>query len=222
MRIVGPQVVPVLAACCIVSLLALGACQVVIRRLRRRLARAEYEATHDDLTDLPNRRAAYTYAQALLSTGRAVSVAVIDVDDFKTINDSHTHQAGDQALRYVAQRISAADLPPASLLARIAGDEFAIVVDGGIYAALTAANAALDNLRETKLTVGDQPIDVNVSIGVAVADDTSSLRELLRRADHALYNAKRGPFRVVAWQPDMTMPTPAEQACRRAYRGTAY
>ena len=178
-----------------------------------------YYAHHDDLTGLPNRRFVHGYLETLLDTQRPVGVVLIDVDDFKSINDTYGHQCGDEALAFLAQRLHEADLPPGSLAARVSGDEFAVAIDGGSYAVQAAAHAVMASLSVGKFTYDDRGIDVNVSIGTAVADDAAcTTGALMRRADHARYHAKRGAHRIVAWRPEMAMPTPQSQHDRRAFR----
>ena len=178
-----------------------------------------YNAHHDDLTGLPNRRFAHGYLDTLLDTQRPVGVVLIDVDGFKSINDTYGHQCGDEALAFLAQRLYAADLPPESLVARVSGDEFAVAIDGGSYTVQAAAHAVMASLTADKFTYDDRGIDVNVSIGTAVADDADcTTSALMRRADHARYHAKRGAHRIVAWRPEMAMPAPQPQPHRRAFR----
>ncbi len=152
-------------------------------------------ATTDPLTGVKNRRAFMDHANALYETSAApLSLAIIDVDHFKRVNDTLGHEAGDKVLVAVSQRISqAAAEHPDTLVARLGGEEFAVLIPGdcaGTGAAV--AEAILDR-------VALEPVDsytgvlvpVTVSIGLSerVPEDLS-VNDLLRRADIALYDAK--------------------------------
>jgi diguanylate cyclase (GGDEF)-like protein len=151
-------------------------------------------ARHDPLTGLPNRRFfAEKLAECLLdaSEEERVAVLMLDLDGFKTINDTHGHSVGDKALGEFARRASQI-LRADSVFARIGGDEFAIIVP--------AVNS-LDNLtnlaRRIAVTVGEPftidgaTLDFGVGVGIAIApDDGNDPEELVQRADRALYRAK--------------------------------
>jgi diguanylate cyclase (GGDEF)-like protein len=158
-----------------------------------------HSTSHDRLTGLPNREQLLDRLDALLPADAPlgarrgeVAVVVCDLDGFKTLNDSLGHQAGDQLLRAVADRlrVTAGD----RVVARLAGDEFAIVVErGGIEAASRLARMLLVDLREP-LDVEGNRLTVSLSVGVAAEDqapvtDSSSL---LRDAGLALERAKQG------------------------------
>jgi diguanylate cyclase (GGDEF)-like protein len=162
-----------------------------------RLAR---QASHDTLTGLPNR--AFVLGrldEALEETRRAagppMAVFFIDLDNFKIINDTLGHAAGDTVLQTVADRLTGAARSDA-LVARLAGDEFVVIVDGlGREGAIALADRiVVDVSRSITITAPDGTRDVNVgaSIGIAFADGTriSSPDELLRDADVAMYQAK--------------------------------
>ena len=148
----------------------------------------------DPLTGLLNRnaleeRAAVEFARARRGRG-AVAIVVADLDDFKTINDSLGHPAGDQVLRRVAavfdQETRAIDA-----VARVGGDEFAILLPG---ATATAAWSIAERLRvAVRRSAADMHLRLTVSAGIAVGPpDGNTLDELWTRADRAMYLAKRG------------------------------
>jgi diguanylate cyclase (GGDEF)-like protein len=150
------------------------------------------QAYHDSLTSLPN-RAAFTEAVAAhfaLEHSPPPCVLFIDIDDFKTVNDSFGHSTGDQLLKSVAAKIAACvrdgDTP-----ARMGGDEFAILVSPeGANDALDLAQRLLAALRQP-IVIGGRPVTLDVSIGVAHAGDhATNGEELLRNADIAMYEAK--------------------------------
>jgi len=151
-------------------------------------------ALTDALTGLPNRRHFFDAGEALLAAPGAEPVAamMLDIDLFKAINDRYGHHAGDEALREVAVRLKAM-LRHQDHLARLGGEEFAVLISG-----LSAARVVevAERLRQAvaaaavPTTAGD--IEVRLSIGVAQLRDEESLGQVLQRADKALYAAKAG------------------------------
>ena len=156
-------------------------------------ARTRWQATHDALTGLPNR---LLFQEKLLEalSGRAdgaVAVFLVDLDDFKSINDTLGHDAGDGLLVAVGERL-ACELQPGEVVARLGGDEFVVIarLAGGIDEAAAKADMLLRALREP--FPGDQAVGpMRASIGFSLAphhhDDAG---ELLKDADLALYRAK--------------------------------
>jgi diguanylate cyclase (GGDEF)-like protein len=157
--------------------------------------RRQHEATHDPLTDLPNRRqffehASLAHAHAVRS-GRSFAVAILDLDGFKEINDRLGHQIGDLVLQEVALRLGVARRGT-DVAARFGGDEFAILLGDveGIDGALAATRRIYDVLSQP-CVVGGFPIKIDGSIGVSVYPDHGSTIELLlQHADEAMYDAK--------------------------------
>ena len=164
------------------------------RALRDSEARFRHQATHDPLTDLPN-RTLFTerLSAALTRPGRdadRVGVCFLDLDRFKVVNDSLGHQVGDRLLIAVAQRLRGA--LGEHLVARLGGDEFVILVErtGGTDDAVRVAEAALAAVNTPALVDGHE-LTVSASIGIVerqVADTTPL--ELMRAADSTLHWAK--------------------------------
>lgn len=164
------------------------------RALRASEARFRHQATHDPLTDLPN-RALFTQrlSAAVDSPGRGaerVGVCFLDLDRFKVVNDSHGHQVGDGLLVTVADRLRAA--LDGHLVARLGGDEFVVLVEGttGTADVVAVAEAALAAVREPALVDGHE-LCVSASIGIVerrVAG--TSPGDLMRAADSTLHWAK--------------------------------
>jgi diguanylate cyclase (GGDEF)-like protein len=158
------------------------------------LQRARHAAQHDPLTGLSNRALFEELLQHQLAgaTRRRTGFALLllDLDDFKRINDERGHAAGDRALRATARRIHHC-LRSADAAARLGGDEFAVVLDGADPAQAQAAGLRLlDALGEPD---GDYPDAIGVSIGVALWPDAGrDATALMNAADAALYAAKRG------------------------------
>ncbi len=128
------------------------------------------------------------------------TIMVIDLDDFKRVNDNHGHPVGDQVLRVAAQRIQAL-LRPGDTLGRLGGDEFVLrVTRTGIGEAEAIAARILAGLS-APVPVGGTSVTVRASIGIAASDTAHSERELVARADAAMYVAKRaGKGRSHVWR----------------------
>jgi len=153
-----------------------------------------HQAFHDTLTGLPNRSLFQDrLAHAMARQGRdhkPLAVLLIDLDDFKTVNDSLGHAAGDQLLISVAQSIRTC-LRPADTAARLGGDEFAVLVEDmrGRRDALNVAERILRAFTG-KLVIDDKEVFVHGSVGIAISYGQEESEELLRNADVAMYAAK--------------------------------
>ena len=152
-----------------------------------------YRTLHDPLTGLPNRALFVNRLEQSLAaaarTGHPVAVAFIDLDDFKRVNDTLGHAAGDLLLQEVAGRLSAV-VRPNDTVARFAGDEFLVLTvgtSGGLPVAL--ADRLLGALHEPPLRAGAGT--VTASMGLAVSHEGVAPEQLLREADAAMYHAKR-------------------------------
>jgi diguanylate cyclase (GGDEF)-like protein/PAS domain S-box-containing protein len=160
--------------------------------------------THDPLTTLPNREhflLRLADARRTCTPGLGVGVVFIDIDNFKQVNDSYGHDAGDELLIAVAQRLRAA-LRPTDLVARFGGDEF-LVLAVGLSEGRDAAQLAwrLAGSLHTPFAVAGRPISVTASFGAAFSRDHEEPDEdLVRKADAAMYSAKnRGSNRVAVF-----------------------
>ncbi|MEO7248086.1 MAG: diguanylate cyclase [Novosphingobium sp.] len=155
------------------------------RRLENELSIA---AQRDVLTGLPNRRAFFDVARSLEATREPGCLAVIDLDNFKRVNDSHGHAAGDKVLRLFGQ-IGDAAIRSTDMLARLGGEEFAILLPGAtMEQARVICQRILDNLANATMTQGPAKFHVTASAGLAEFDGT--IDDALQRADAALYQAK--------------------------------
>jgi diguanylate cyclase (GGDEF)-like protein/PAS domain S-box-containing protein len=151
-------------------------------------------ASHDQLTGLLNRNGFNTQRGAVLASARhdggAFAVLCLDLDRFKAVNDTLGHDAGDQLLAQVAQRMREMTRPT-DLVARLGGDEFAIVLPCSTFAAAEhVSQRLLDSIRRP-FAIGGESVRIGVSIGLATYPaDGATAEELLRNADAALYEAK--------------------------------
>jgi diguanylate cyclase (GGDEF)-like protein/PAS domain S-box-containing protein len=176
---------------------------------RRAEQRLEVLATADPLTGLPNRHTFRNALERALETGRAggvqAAVLLIDLDKFKEINDSLGHAAGDEALVALAQRMRVA-LGTDALLARLGGDEFAVLIEGaGVRAMATAAAASIAAALHEPIVCVGRPYHLSASIGIAIApNDADNAAEMMRKADLAMYAAKRGGSGAERYSPKLS------------------
>lgn len=166
-----------------------------IRARKQAQERIEYLAWHDALTELPNRLYVTEHLERTLAAARrrdkAVATLFLDLDNFKAVNDTLGHHAGDELLRTAATRLRAS-VRQSDLVARLAGDEFLIVLDDieGLQDVNRVAQAVLDALRQPFALPG-QTVALTPSIGISIfPDHGSSVDELILRADSAMYQAK--------------------------------
>jgi diguanylate cyclase (GGDEF)-like protein len=153
---------------------------------------------HDPLTGLANRslffdRVAHGLARLARRSGAIAAVLFIDLDNFKTVNDTLGHAHGDRLLRLVAERLRTV-VRVTDTVARLGGDEFALLLEDLTSAdgALLVADRALSVLAQP-FELATQSVSVSASIGVALrADATAGVDELIHEADEAMYEAKRG------------------------------
>jgi len=171
-----------------------------ITERRRAEKRIRYLARIDALTKIPNRMQFQHLLQRGIArarrAGKALCLFYIDIDHFKEINDTFGHLAGDTTLETVAERLSAA-LPPRSIIGRLAGDEFAVILDGlspdkdGQRETSKLAQTLLNRLADPFFVQGHE-VFMTASMGVAYyPKDAPNVIDLIRNADAALYSAKK-------------------------------
>jgi len=165
--------------------------------LRSLAAQREHDALHDPLTGLANRRKLFARLDETTTAARAVktklALLLIDLDHFKELNDTLGHQAGDRLLQEIRPRLMAG-VPEADLIARVGGDEFALLLHGAgeqearevVGRIVNAVEANIDPLVRT----------LTASFGIAPRRGREHPQELLRVADEAMYAAKRSGTRI--------------------------
>jgi diguanylate cyclase (GGDEF)-like protein len=165
-----------------------------VESLEQELVQARVAATTDPLTRLANRRAFEGACTELMKQPMPQFVlAMIDVDNFKTINDDHGHVTGDRVLTSVAQRLQSS-LRGSDVVGRLGGDEFGILAAGiTLSLATTRMQGVVKSMVETPVTDPDgTPLKVTLSIGLAEFSAGDNPQTLIKRADGALYDAKHG------------------------------
>lgn len=181
-----------------------------VTREQHYVEQLSWQASHDALTGLANRREFERRLEALLASPRTVqregALLYVDLDQFKIINDTCGHPAGDEMLRAVCRMLQHG-LRDGDTLARLGGDEFGILLpDCPSAPALRIAEQLRQAAQDLQVAWGDRMLSVGLSIGLVHLTPTlQALEEVLRVADMACYRAKeRGRNRVHVYQPDDT------------------
>jgi len=170
-----------------------------------------HQAFHDSITGLANRalfkdRVGHSLARQQRD-GRSAAVLFTDIDDFKTVNDSLGHAAGDQVLRVVGDQITSS-IRAGDTAARLGGDEFAVLLEDADYTRAVEVAERIMAALESPIRIDGKDLSVRVSIGIAIGDDdlkgSEAADDLLRNADMAMYTAKnKGKYRYQLFEPTM-------------------
>jgi diguanylate cyclase (GGDEF)-like protein len=177
----------------------------ISRRLRRQADENRRLALHDQLTELPNRALFLERVRDALEASRrsggSMGVLLLDLDRFKEVNDTLGHHCGDELLNDVAQRLQSA-LRPTDTVARLGGDEFAVVIPGAAEPGLVAVAGRILLALEHPFVLDGLPLDVEASVGIAIAPEHGEdVETLLQRADVAMYAAKEARARYAVYDP---------------------
>jgi len=174
--------------------LALTRVSILWTRSHQRAEDKDYEANHDPLTGLPNRRKFQTILETIADgdSDQQIAVMFLDLDDFKTVNDQHGHATGDALLEAVAGRLRGS-LRADATIARLGGDEFAVLLPNitNPAQATKIADRLIDSLKPPIRLPGDLKINAQISIGIDIT--TARLidpKAVQRNADSAMYMAK--------------------------------
>jgi len=179
-----------------ISLVTAFADQVAIALENARLfEETQTQAITDPLTGIYNRRGLFQIGEFEFARAhrinRPFSAMILDIDHFKRVNDHYGHATGDQALRHLAERCRKGSRA-IDLVGRYGGEEFVLLLtETHIGTARVVAERLRQSITDEPLQTESGPLRITVSIGVAEARDTESLKELIERADEALYEAKR-------------------------------
>ncbi|MGI9597196.1 MAG: diguanylate cyclase domain-containing protein, partial [Acidimicrobiales bacterium] len=157
-----------------------------VTTLRQVEQELEHKATHDALTGLADRSVVSSILDEALGGDSVVSVLYVDLDDFKVVNDSLGHQAGDMVLVETSRRLLS-EVRPTDCVARLGGDEFAIVLLGAADPELIAERI-IESVHEP-MRIADHDVSIGVSIGLVRADPGDDTAALLANADTAMYAA---------------------------------
>jgi len=185
---------------------------LALRMVDKRTRQLQHLALYDQLTDLPNRALILDRAEQMIVRAKRhpllAGALFIDLDDFKEVNDTFGHEAGDELLKAVGVRLSGA-LRASDTVGRLGGDEFVVLVEGelgGIGPEIVARQLLAEFTKPFALTgTGVGPVHIKASIGVALGARRGPA-DLLRDADVALYVAKaRGKHGYVVFRSDMQM-----------------
>jgi diguanylate cyclase (GGDEF)-like protein len=162
----------------------------LVDRLRRLADERRHEARHDALTDLPNRLAFREALDGALRLGVSGAVLLLDLDDFKDVNDTLGHDAGAKLLRVTARRLASEDL---GMVARLGGDEFAVLLpSGGVEDAVETARRLL-RIVSAPTALADVNLTTTASVGIAPFTGVGGASDdVLAQADVAMHSAKRG------------------------------
>jgi diguanylate cyclase (GGDEF)-like protein len=187
-----------------------------LRQLRRRSAAAEYDATHDQLTGLANRRRVLAYLREAMRRSEQVGVVLIDLDDFKAVNDTPGvgHAGGDDLLGQIARLLQA--LPaPVRLAGRLGGDEFVVLVDGDADTTGAEAHKVWELVTGAPFAVAGYEFDIAASVGHVSSRLGLTARQLLHYADLAMYDAKDADGGVTSYRRIPADPEVVDRPARR-------
>ena len=187
-----------------------------VSALDTELKKARAESMHDGLTGVYNRRAFDRMIREMVEqqaqNGKTLSILILDVDDFKTVNDSYGHQIGDRVLVALARKCSGL-IRSADIIARYGGEEFVILLpDASLKDAVAKAKTICKSISATRYALDDVDADhtlsVTISVGVSQFQPGDTPKSIIERADKALYRAKySGKNRVVS-ETDFTAENP--------------
>lgn len=180
----------------------------------RREEQLRFDALHDSLTGLANRQFAVEEITAAVAraqrSGRAVALLFIDIDRFKSVNDTLGHSCGDEVLKAVALRLRGA-VRRGDLVARLGGDEFIVLMENlprRPKHAMAAASAKLRAILAEPHTVNGMAVTASGSVGAALWEDGQDADELLRAADRMMYLAKTATANPYPAHPGLAVPLP--------------
>jgi diguanylate cyclase (GGDEF)-like protein len=160
----------------------------LVDELEQREARLQQELRVDRLTGVANRMGLEEALHVALHEGRSFGLVIVDLDDFKLINDNHGHAVGDEVLRHVARRLCGG-VRDGDVVARLGGDEFAVLLNGPADVLAAVSDRLVESLA-SPVVVHERQFRLHASIGLVGREDGDTVARLLADADGAMYEAK--------------------------------
>lgn len=168
----------------------------LLRRLEESNRQLEYTATHDALTGLLNRRSLRPLAEEIIATGEHFCVALGDIDDFKHVNDTYGHDAGDTALKTVAECIRAG-VADGDIACRWGGEEMLLVLRGSDEECLERLRAIWKSIADEEMQYDEGEFNVTITFGFVSCTKTRHIEKLVSAADKRLYVGKTSGKNVI-------------------------
>jgi diguanylate cyclase (GGDEF)-like protein len=174
----------------------------ILSRLKKTIQKEKNLARIDFLTDIPNLKGFYEFGKREIEKckryKRKLSIAYIDCDNFKQVNDTYGHEAGDKLLRLIAETVQDS-IRNTDLVARLGGDEFVVMLDEtGVDTVHTVMERVNKNL---KAAVKSENFNVTFSVGVAIFNKVpDTLEEAVKRADELMYKVKKNGKNMVKYE----------------------
>lgn len=166
----------------------------LVHKLETAKRQLEHLSQHDSLTNLYNRGHFWKLSKERLATaqsdGTILAVILLDIDDFKLINDTYGHPVGDQVLKHIARTIETC-VRQGDILGRYGGEEFALVLNDCDYESARArAESICETVRESNFMNDGKVLPISASVGVSTTEEHDSFEVLINLADEAMYRAK--------------------------------
>jgi diguanylate cyclase (GGDEF)-like protein len=157
------------------------------------MSKLQHSATYDDLTGVLNRASMEDHVSRVMKecseAGRGLSLAFVDIDDFKALNDTTGHDFGDECLRMLCRTMREV-LPVDTAIGRFGGDEFLVLLPGADYFHATELLARLNPALQEQMIESEASLSVSIGIAECPSDEKMTLAQLLKKADLSLYSAK--------------------------------
>ena len=151
----------------------------------------EFLAKFDELTKLPNRRAIKTRFDNKVNSNSEFALVMLDIDNFKEINDKYGHDIGDKILQYFAPKLNKFN-NDSDLVARYGGDEFIFILKVKSKKSFEKKISSIEKLFSNPININNHQIEVFVSLGISIyPTDANNFDEMFKNADEALYAAKK-------------------------------
>ncbi|WP_081674203.1 EAL domain-containing protein [Butyrivibrio sp. VCD2006] len=172
--------------------------------LEKSQEKIKYQAEHDDFLDILNRRSAVDFLRENLTLKNVYSILMIDIDNFKDVNETYGHQLADEILKYLSLSLEEMSNERNWMIARYGGDEFLVMVPKEQLEENSETVVEILDLFRTPIPVGDETIIMSCSIGISVSDGTTLPDQHIINAEIAMYEAKqRGRDKAFRYSEEM-------------------